>query len=319
MEGLPPPPSAEEVVALIEAAPVSVAIIGRPNVGKSSLLNALVGKERSIVSSMAGTTRDAIDTDFVAPDGRAFKLVDTAGVRKRTAIADSKDGAEVRCALRPPLLLLPLLRCLGTQGQPPALSHTLSSQHQPQHLTADFHPQPNPRHTHTHITHTQHTRSLSLPAQHLSVERAFRAVRRCDVAVLVIDAAQGITQQDFRLAEYVAAEGRACCVVVNKWDLLPDKNDTSVVDYEANARAEVREGGGTCGALRGGRGQGPFARRLASIAAGLYLPASAVPSAAHPHDPPPPPSPALRPPRPRSCARWSGPTWSLSRPRRGSA
>ena len=98
VEGLPPPPSAEEVVARMEARPVSVAIIGRPNVGKSSLLNALVGKERSIVSSMAGTTRDAIDTDFVAPDGRAFTLVDTAGVRKRTAIADSKDGAEVRAA-----------------------------------------------------------------------------------------------------------------------------------------------------------------------------------------------------------------------------
>lgn len=78
--------------------PPQVAIIGRPNVGKSSLLNALVGQERSIVSSMAGTTRDAIDTDFVAPDGRAFKLVDTAGVRKRTAVADSKDGAEVRAA-----------------------------------------------------------------------------------------------------------------------------------------------------------------------------------------------------------------------------
>ena len=61
------------------AAPISVAIIGRPNVGKSSLLNALVGQERSIVSSLRGTTRDAIDTELVLPDGRQFKLVDTAG------------------------------------------------------------------------------------------------------------------------------------------------------------------------------------------------------------------------------------------------
>ena len=61
------------------AAPISVAIIGRPNVGKSSLLNALVGQERSIVSSLRGTTRDAIDTELLLPDGRQFKLVDTAG------------------------------------------------------------------------------------------------------------------------------------------------------------------------------------------------------------------------------------------------
>ena len=60
-------------------APISVAIIGRPNVGKSSLLNALVGQERSIVSSLRGTTRDAIDTELLLPDGRQFKLVDTAG------------------------------------------------------------------------------------------------------------------------------------------------------------------------------------------------------------------------------------------------
>ncbi len=67
----------------------------------------LPAQERSIVSSMAGTTRDAIDTDVSLPDGRAFKLVDTAGVRKRTAVAGSKDGAEVRC----PALCCPVLCC----------------------------------------------------------------------------------------------------------------------------------------------------------------------------------------------------------------
>ena len=68
------------------AAPISVAIIGRPNVGKSSLLNALVGQERSIVSSLRGTTRDAIDTELLLPDGRQYKLVDTAGVHGPVAL-----------------------------------------------------------------------------------------------------------------------------------------------------------------------------------------------------------------------------------------
>ena len=74
--------------------PLAVAIVGRPNAGKSSLLNALVGSERAIVSSMPGTTRDAIDCDVVGPNGRRYTLVDTAGVRKRASVAGSADGAE---------------------------------------------------------------------------------------------------------------------------------------------------------------------------------------------------------------------------------
>lgn len=167
---LPEPPSlADAGEALDQTESVSVAIVGRPNVGKSSLLNALVGEERSIVSSMAGTTRDAIDTDVTLKDGRKFKLVDTAGVRKRTAVASSKDGAEP-----------------------------------------------------------------------LSVERAFRAVRRSEVAVLVLDAAEGVTVQDFRLAEYIAAEGRACVIAVNKWDTIAVKTDKTLSDYEADVRAQLR-------------------------------------------------------------------------------
>lgn len=72
------------------AAPISVAIIGRPNVGKSSLLNALVGQERSIVSSLRGTTRDAIDTELLLPDGRQFKLVDTAGASQLAQLTATK-------------------------------------------------------------------------------------------------------------------------------------------------------------------------------------------------------------------------------------
>lgn len=150
---------------------IRLAIVGRPNVGKSSLLNSLVGEERFIVSDIAGTTRDAVDTTLPDPKGRGvtFMLVDTAGVRRRAAVASTKDGAEP-----------------------------------------------------------------------LSVDRSFRAIKRSDVAVLVLDATEGITQQDFRLAEYVAAEGRACVVVVNKWDAIPAKTETTLSDYEANVRSQLR-------------------------------------------------------------------------------
>lgn len=150
---------------------IRLAIVGRPNVGKSSLLNSLVGEERFIVSDIAGTTRDAVDTTIPDPKGRgvSFVLVDTAGVRRRAAVASTKDGAEP-----------------------------------------------------------------------LSVDRSFRAIKRADVAVLVLDATEGITQQDFRLAEYVAAEGRACVVVVNKWDAIPAKTEATLSDYEANVRSQLR-------------------------------------------------------------------------------
>ena len=79
-----PPPGSE----------LAVAILGRPNVGKSSLLNALVGEERSIVSPVSGTTRDAVDTPLETPDGRKYLLVDTAGVRRRGKVAGRGDPAE---------------------------------------------------------------------------------------------------------------------------------------------------------------------------------------------------------------------------------
>ena len=75
-----------------QEAPLRVAIVGRPNVGKSSLVNSILGEERSIVSDLAGTTRDAIDTECTGPDGRQYVLVDTAGLRRRSAVAASPDG-----------------------------------------------------------------------------------------------------------------------------------------------------------------------------------------------------------------------------------
>ncbi|KAI8466297.1 MAG: P-loop containing nucleoside triphosphate hydrolase protein [Monoraphidium minutum] len=89
---LPPPRDAPSESA--DDAPLAVAIVGRPNVGKSSLVNAIVGEERSIVCDMSGTTRDAVDTPVTLPSGQRLTLIDTAGIRKRARVADSKDGAE---------------------------------------------------------------------------------------------------------------------------------------------------------------------------------------------------------------------------------
>ncbi|MEY4158440.1 MAG: GTP-binding protein EngA [Actinomycetota bacterium] len=134
----------ETVDADLEGVP-RVAIVGRPNVGKSTLFNRLCGEERSVVHDMAGTTRDAIDTLIEADEGRIV-LVDTAGMRRRAKIDDS--------------------------------------------------------------------------AEYYSLVRALRAVDEADVALLVIDATQGITSQDQRLAERIDAAGSPLIVVLNKWDLL---------------------------------------------------------------------------------------------------
>nr|CAD1822343.1 unnamed protein product [Ananas comosus var. bracteatus] len=115
----------------------SIAIVGRPNVGKSSILNALVGEDRTIVSPVSGTTRDAIDTEFTGQDGQKYRLIDTAGIRRRAAVASAGSTTEA-----------------------------------------------------------------------LSVNRAFRAIRRSDVVALVIEALACITEQDCRIAERIEREGK---------------------------------------------------------------------------------------------------------------
>ncbi|WCJ36898.1 GTPase Der [Euphorbia peplus] len=147
----------------------AIAIVGRPNVGKSSILNALVGEDRTIVSPISGTTRDAIDTEFTGPDGQKFRLIDTAGIRRRAAVASAGSVTES-----------------------------------------------------------------------LSVNRAFRAVRRSDVVALVIEAMACITEQDCRIADRIEKEGKGCLIVVNKWDTIPNKNQHSTKYYEEDVRGKIR-------------------------------------------------------------------------------
>src|SRR3984893_9657462 len=138
------PPATEEGAGEAGEA-VSVCIIGRPNVGKSSLLNALLGDERSLVASMPGTTRDPVDTELVIGDQRV-RLVDTAGIRRKGV---TKGGIE-----------------------------------------------------------------------HYSLLRGFRALDRSDIAVVVLDATEGVLLQDQHIAGYAVEAGKGVVIVVNKWDLL---------------------------------------------------------------------------------------------------
>lgn len=168
---LPPPPQAGEgALEEDEDVPVTVAIIGRPNVGKSSLLNGLAGEVRSIVSNFSGTTRDSIDT--LVEDkysGKKYTLVDTAGIRRRTQVKSGADGAEK-----------------------------------------------------------------------LSVGRALQAMKRADVVVLVIDATEGASQQDFVLAERATQEGCALVLCINKWDLVKDKDTYTMNKYTDELRLKLR-------------------------------------------------------------------------------
>lgn len=160
--------------ALIEAIPsaeidedeedtVKIAILGRPNVGKSTLLNKLLGEERAIVSPIAGTTRDATDTRLTW-HGQAFTLIDTAGIRKRGKIIPG--------------------------------------------------------------------------IEKYSVLRAIKAMKRADVALLLIDAEEGITAQDVHIAGMLNDESAGVIVLVNKWDLVV-KDTHTIREYEAQIRQEL--------------------------------------------------------------------------------
>lgn len=143
-------------------ADIKIAIVGRPNVGKSSLLNRLVGKNRSVVSDVPGTTRDTIDT-LIEADGKRILLIDTAGIRRRGKI---------------------------DQG-----------------------------------------------IEKYSVLRAMRAIERADVALLLIDAAEGVTAQDQHIAGMVLEQLKGVAILVNKWDLI-EKDDTTFNTFSRHLRDE---------------------------------------------------------------------------------
>ncbi len=148
-----PPPDEDELDDTSHV--LQLAVVGRPNVGKSSLVNKLLNQERTMVSNIPGTTRDAIDTRFTGKDGTEYNIIDTAGMRRKRAIEED----------------------------------TL---------------------------------------ERYSVLRSIAAIRRCDVALIVIDAQDGVTEQDTKIAGMVHEEGKGAIIVVNKWDAV--EKDTGTLE-----------------------------------------------------------------------------------------
>lgn len=141
---------------LAESDALKIAVVGRPNVGKSTLINQFVGEQRVIVSDIPGTTRDAIDTYFTY-EGQEFVLIDTAGLRRK--------------------------------------------------------------------------KNVETGVERYSVLRTLRAVDRADIVFLVLDAQEGVTEQDTKIAGYIHENGKGCAIIVNKWDLI-EKDTNTMRDYE---------------------------------------------------------------------------------------
>ena len=144
---------------------IRLAIIGRPNVGKSSLLNQLLGEERVIVSPIAGTTRDSVDTHLTV-DGKKFTIIDTAGIRRKGKTTEM--------------------------------------------------------------------------AEKMSVVMAKKALERADVAILVVDAVEGVTHLDANIAGYAVDSGCSVIIVVNKWDAIPEKETNTIYRFEDDLRQQMK-------------------------------------------------------------------------------
>lgn len=144
---------------------LKIAVIGKPNVGKSSLINRILGENRVIVSPIAGTTRDSVDTPF-EKDGRRYTLIDTAGIRRKSKVSEN--------------------------------------------------------------------------IERYSVIRAVAAIERCDVCVLMIDATEGITEQDKKIAGVAHEAGKGIIVAVNKWDLLDNKDGGTMNRFRKDIENEMQ-------------------------------------------------------------------------------
>jgi len=143
---------------------IKIAIVGRPNVGKSSLVNAFLGKQRVIVSDIPGTTRDAIDTPFKF-NGRKYILIDTAGIKKKSRIKEATEK--------------------------------------------------------------------------YSIIRSLKSIERADIALVMLNATEGVIEQDKRIAGYVHEQGRANIIVVNKWDLI-DKDSNTMNKFDKEIRQDLK-------------------------------------------------------------------------------
>lgn len=148
--------------SVLPADTIRLACIGRPNVGKSSLVNRLVGEERMIVSDLPGTTRDSVDS-LLTRDGQNYLLIDTAGIRRKGKVADKLEK--------------------------------------------------------------------------FSIIKALAAIERCDLAIIVLDAQEGITEQDTKIIGYALEQGRACLIVFNKWDLVQKDKKRQTYLQDALARS----------------------------------------------------------------------------------
>jgi GTP-binding protein len=153
-----------EQTAEIEDDTIKIAIVGKPNVGKSSLLNKILGKERAIVSPIPGTTRDAVDTNLIH-ENIPITLIDTAGIRRRGRIVPG--------------------------------------------------------------------------VEKYSVLRALLAIKRADVALLMVDATSGVTAQDAHIAGFILEEWKSVIVVVNKWDLI-EKDTYTMHEFTTRLRHELK-------------------------------------------------------------------------------
>ncbi|MGI6587683.1 MAG: ribosome biogenesis GTPase Der [Peptococcia bacterium] len=142
---------------------IKIAVVGRPNVGKSSLVNVILGEERVIVSNLPGTTRDAIDSPF-QKEGQDYLLIDTAGMRRKGKIEEK--------------------------------------------------------------------------TERFSVIRALRAIDRSDVVLIVLDALEGVTEQDKRIAGYVHEAGKGAIIIINKWDLV-EKDDKITLRFTEEIRTQL--------------------------------------------------------------------------------
>ncbi len=157
------PPSADEGGE--EEGVIQLAVVGRPNVGKSSLTNRLLNEERVMVSEIPGTTRDAVDTLLARQGGNAYNIIDTAGIRRKRSIEEAS-------------------------------------------------------------------------LEKYSVLRSIAAIRRCDVALLLLDAVDGVTEQDERIAGIIKDEGKGLILAVNKWDLV-EKETGTLERFEKELKAQL--------------------------------------------------------------------------------